>query len=180
MYILWSKQEFDDKYILFAKNTFDELKQSFEDFCKKNEEEYDLNTELKEKELDSFSLYSHNDDFNFSNIEDVDANKTIYIYTFNEDGKGGNHHNEIYFEISNNKKELLKRATEYFITESEKTKTKDINEMLDNLKTIVHKVDIIGFNNYYISYLFKFFNKINFITISVSSTSSVGKLQCHL
>jgi hypothetical protein len=86
MYVLWSKQAFDNKYILFAKNTLDELKQSFEDFCKKNEDEYDLNTELKEKELDSFSLYSHNDDFYFSNIEDVDANKPIYIFTFNEDG----------------------------------------------------------------------------------------------
>jgi len=37
--------------------------------------------------------------------------------------------------LSNNKKELLDRATEYFIAESKKTRNKDIKEMLDNLNT---------------------------------------------
>ena len=57
MYILWSTEKFDDKYILFAKNTLDELKQEYLDFCEKNKDDYDFNTELKEKDLDNFSLY---------------------------------------------------------------------------------------------------------------------------
>ena len=33
MYILWNKQEYDYKYILFIKNTLGELKQAYIDFC---------------------------------------------------------------------------------------------------------------------------------------------------
>ena len=65
MYILWSTEKFDDKYILFAKNTLDELKQEYLDFCEKNKDDYDFNIELKEKDLDNFSLYSNDSDFYF-------------------------------------------------------------------------------------------------------------------
>ena len=68
MYILWSKEKFDDKYILFAKNTLDELKQEYLDFCEKNKDDYYFDAELKEKELDNFSLYSNDCDFYYSNI----------------------------------------------------------------------------------------------------------------
>ena len=135
MYILWSAEKFDDKYILFAKNTLDELKQEYLDFCEKNKDDYDFNIELKEKDLDNFSLYSNDSDFYFSNITGVDANETIYIFTFIEDGEGGNRHNVIYFEISNDKEELLTRATEYFLTESRETGVDHINNMIKKLKT---------------------------------------------
>ena len=44
-------------------------------------------------------------------------------------------HNVIYFEISNDKEELLTRATEYFITESRETGLDHINNMIKKLKT---------------------------------------------
>ena len=66
--------------------------------------------------MDSFSDDSK---FYFSNIDNIDDNKTIYIYT--ENSECGDYHNQIYFEISNNKEALLERATEYFINKSIKT-----------------------------------------------------------
>jgi hypothetical protein len=144
MYILWSKQEYDYKYILFIKNTLDELKQAYIDFCEKNKEDYDFDTfdNIKEKNLHSFSLYSEDCNFYYSNIEEVNVDEPIYIFTFEENEEAG-YYNEIYFELSNNKKELLERATEYFITESKKTKQKHIKEM-------IQKLDVIG--NYEIPY----------------------------
>ena len=58
MYILWNKQEYDYKYILFIKNTLGELKQAYIDFCEKNKEDYDFDMvdDIKEKDLDSFSF----------------------------------------------------------------------------------------------------------------------------
>lgn len=139
MYILWSEQEYDDKYILFIKNTLDELKEAYIYFCQKNIDNYDFDTinnlKIKERDLDSFSLYSHDCTFYYQNVKELVHDKPIYIFTFKEDGEGQDYHNEIYFELSNSKKKLLERATEYFITESKKTKKKDIKEMLDNLDT---------------------------------------------
>ena len=135
MYILWSKEKFNDKYILFAKNTLDELKQEYLGFCEKNKDDYYFDTEIKEKELDNFSLYSNECDFYFSNIPDTDANETVYIFTFVEDGEGSDRHNVIYFEILNDKEELLKIATEYFITESIENDDDHVNTMIKNLKT---------------------------------------------
>lgn len=135
MYILWSKEEFNGKYILFAKNTLDELKQTYNDFCEKNKEEYDFDTLLKEKELDSFSSYSHDYDFYYSEIKNVDANKPIYIFIFHEDGEGGNYHDEMYFSISNDKEKLLEIATDNFMLESRKTEKENIDEMINSLRT---------------------------------------------
>ena len=137
MYILWSKQEYDYKYILFIKNTLGELKQAYIYFCEKNKEDYDFDMfdDIKEKDLDSFSLYSEDCNFYYQNIEKLVADKPIYIFTFEEDGES-DYYNKMYFELSNNKKELLEKATEYFITESEKTKKKDIKEMINNLDAV--------------------------------------------
>jgi hypothetical protein len=134
MYIVWTKQKIDGQYVLFAKNTLDELKEVFLNFLKQNEDEYDLDTELIEEELKSFSLYSKDDDFYYSNIENVDATDDIYVFTFHEDGEGGSYYSEIYFDIAN-KEELLDTAKEFFINESAETTEEDINKMLNNLET---------------------------------------------
>jgi 3-dehydroquinate dehydratase len=138
MYILWNKQEYDYKYILFIKNTLGELKQAYIDFCEKHKEDYDFDMfdDIKEKDLDSFSLYSTDCNFYYQNIEELVADKPIYIFTFEEYGEGGDYHHEMYFELSNNKKKLLERATEYFITESKKTQKKHIKEMIHNLDVV--------------------------------------------
>ena len=59
MFILWSKQKFEGKYILFAENTLTNLKEKFIEFCKINEDLYEINEELKEEELNNFSLYDN-------------------------------------------------------------------------------------------------------------------------
>lgn len=136
MFILWTKQEFDGKYILFAKNTLKELKKEFKKFCKLNEDTYEINKELKEEELNSFSKYDKDDNFYYCEIKDVSANfvlNDIYILIFNEDGEGGRYHNELYFRFSNSRDALLEIATDFFMEESEKTKEEDINEMLEEL-----------------------------------------------
>jgi len=133
MYILWSKEEYNDKYILFAKNTIEELKIEYLKFCKENEDDYNFDKELKEQELESFSTYSQDCDFYVSHIENEDANEKIYIFKFHEDGEGGSYHDEIYLHISNNKDKLLKIAIDYFTTESKKTKDKHIQIMLNKL-----------------------------------------------
>ena len=135
MFILWSKQKYDNKYILFIKNSFDELKQVFEEFCEKNKDNYNINTELKEQDLDNFSSYTDDYNFYFFENENINADEPIYIFIFNEDGEGGSYYNELYFELSNSKEELLEIATEYFINESKKTKQKHIDEMLSELNT---------------------------------------------
>ncbi len=134
MYILWSQQEYDDKYVIYASNNLDKLKHFYLKFCEKNKDDYTFNKNLIEKELNSFSLYSRDCDFYFSKI-DADAEKQIYIFTFEEDGEGQDYYNQIYFNISNNKESLFEIATEYFITESKKTSKKDIDKMLEKLKT---------------------------------------------
>jgi hypothetical protein len=138
MYILWSKQEYDNKYIIFIENTLEKLKQLYVAFCEKNKDDYNFDTfdNIKEKDLDSFSLYSRDCNFYYSNVEGVDANKQIYIFTFNEYEECGYYH-RMYFEISPDKDELLERATEYFITESRKTKQKHIDEMISNVERLV-------------------------------------------
>ena len=52
---------------------------------------------------------------------------------FYEDGEAINY--EIYSNISNNKEELLKIATDYFIFESRKTEKENIDEMINSLNT---------------------------------------------
>jgi hypothetical protein len=136
MFVLWSKQEYNGKYILFCKNTLEELNESFTQLHKNNIDEYEINPVLNEKELDSFSLYENDYEFYFSNIPNVDANQTIYIFTFTENGEGQSYYNEIYFVLSNNKDYLLKTATEFFTDSSEKKEVIHIKRMLKSLKTI--------------------------------------------
>jgi hypothetical protein len=126
MFILWSEQEYDKKYILFAKETLDEIKDAFSNFCQQK----NIQVGLIEGVLDTVYKYSKDHDFYYSNIEDVDINKKIYIFKFHGDGEGGTYHDEYYFEISNNIDELLDSAIEFFLNESE---DKDIREMFDVL-----------------------------------------------
>jgi len=133
MFILWSKQKFDGKYILFAENILDDLKYKFMTFCEINKDLYEINEELKEEELTNFSLYDKDENFYYCEIENVNVDDEIYIFTFHEDGEGGDYHNELYFRISNNKEELLEIATEFFESESKNIEIKDITEMLEEL-----------------------------------------------
>jgi len=129
MFVLWSEQEYDDKYILFIKETLDEIKDAFSDFCQQR----NINAQLTEESLERIDGYSKDRDFYYSNIENVDINKKIYIFKFHEEGEGGSYHNEYYFELSNSKEELLETAGEFFVNESSETADEDIEEMLDNL-----------------------------------------------
>jgi hypothetical protein len=133
MFILWSKQKFDGKYILFAENILNDLKEKFIEFCEINKDLYEINEELKEEELTNFSLYDKDENFYYCEIEDVNVDDEIYIFIFQEDGEGGDYHNELYFRISNNKEELLEIATEFFESESKNIEIKDITEMLEEL-----------------------------------------------
>ena len=133
MFILWSKQKFEGKYILFAENTLTNLKEKFIEFCKINEDLYEINEELKEEELTNFSLYDNDENFYYCEIEDVNVDNEIFTFTFQEDGEGGSYHNELYFRISNNKEELLEIATEFFESESKNIEIKDITKMLEEL-----------------------------------------------
>lgn len=139
MFILWTKKfhDYNNKCVLFCKNTLEELKETFAEFCEKK----DLgNTTLKEKELDTFSAYDNDNDdelFYYSKVKRVNADKPIYILKFGEDGGGGSWHREYYFEISNSKTKILKTATDYFIQNSEDNDEKDIAEMIRGLKSRV-------------------------------------------
>jgi hypothetical protein len=139
MFIVWSDDiiHFDDQYILFAKNTLKELKETFFQFCREND--FDLNKiQFTEKELDAICLYSspmHDDSFYYCEIENVDAEKIIYVLTFHEDGEGGNSDNKLFFRISNNQNELLVTAIEFFQYECKHTESNHINEMLRHLNS---------------------------------------------
>ena len=132
MFILWSKQEINDRCIFAVKHTLEQIVETFEAVVKEN----DLSeTHLREQELDSFSVYSQDNDFYWFEDTDLVPDEPIYVFRFEEAGGGGDRHHELYFELSNNVEYLLKRATEYFITESRKTSSKHVNAMLAALRT---------------------------------------------
>lgn len=135
VYVLWSKQEIDDKYILSIKNTLEELKAAYATFYKKKKKEYDIEENIQESELESFTPYS--DDYNtyYCEISNIDINKEIYIFKCRESGEGGGYHEYIDISISNTKEELYENAITIFCNESEKTSKKHIKKMLETLKT---------------------------------------------
>ena len=133
MYIVYTQDKFNEKYVLFASNSLDKLKQDYLDFYETNKDDYDLNEVLVEKELDSFSLNRPSSNFYYSNIEEVDANEKIYIFIFKQEEEVG-YNNHIFFVFSNSKEKLLETAIDYFEGESAKTEQKDIDKMLNSLK----------------------------------------------
>jgi hypothetical protein len=62
MFLLWSKATYDGKYLLFARESLDEIRQDYfgfwENYGDGDEDEYDPQTELIEKDLEAFSVYS--------------------------------------------------------------------------------------------------------------------------
>lgn len=85
MYIVYTQDKFDEKYVLIASNSLDKLKQDYLNFYETNKDDYDLNKVLVEKELDSFSLNRPDSKFYYSNIENVESNEKIYIFIFTQE-----------------------------------------------------------------------------------------------
>lgn len=136
MFLLWSKATYDGKYLLFAKESLDEIRQDYFDFCEENfGDESDPQTELIEKKLEAFSVYSCDWTFYVTHLANVNANKPIFVFMFTEDGEGASCHNEISFHLSNDREEMLAVARDYFETESRDTEEADVRAMIDSLNT---------------------------------------------
>ena len=110
-YIIWSK---DQDCIVNIVQTLDEVKHH----------------NATEKELDSFSLYSMDENKYYCHAK-LDVKRLIYIFTFIE---SGGYHRTQYVRLSNSYDEILETATEFFINESEDNKQSDIEQMLTELK----------------------------------------------
>lgn len=135
MHFLWSEQH--DKYIWLYKNSLSELKQAYKDFCDENENEEDDEEnsfkfdDIQQKNLDTFSEITGDDNIYYSNDEEVDANKPVYIFTFDTDKHGCYH--ETIIILSNDKYELLEIAKDTFMMETNRTEKKEVDKMLKKL-----------------------------------------------
>ena len=130
MYVIWTKEDFKNKFILFVNNSLEEINKIFSEFIEKNKEDYEFNEELKYSE--NISYTKRDTYFYLSNIKNVDANEKIYILQYDESEEVGYFHHTL-FELSNKKETLLEKAIELFIVDSKKTEKKDIDKMYNSL-----------------------------------------------
>jgi hypothetical protein len=94
MFILWTNTKYDNQYVLSAKNTLNEIKQFFVDFCEENEADDGFaESNLMEKDLGSIDVNEIDFKFYYCEIDGVDANKPLYILIFTGDEEDGTNHN---------------------------------------------------------------------------------------
>ena len=130
MYVIWTRTDFNNKFILFANNSLEEINKIFKEFIEKNKEDYEFNKELIYSEDIDFT--KRNTYFYLSECKNVNADKKIYILQYNENEEVG-YYDYTYFKLSNDREILLERAIEFFMEDSKKTQKKDIDKMCNFL-----------------------------------------------
>ena len=136
MFIIWKNgTNREDNFILFAKNTLDELKETFFEYCKKKNISIN-NDDLTKNEqiLKGIDLYELDDNYYYCNIENIDANKEIYMFSYNECGDDSSYFEVMCFSFSNNKEELFNVAEQIFCEKSMETTQEDIKLMINAIK----------------------------------------------
>jgi hypothetical protein len=129
MFILWSNFKYKNQYVLCAKNTLDKIKQFFVEFCDENiADEGFAESNFIEKNISLLDVNEIDVKFYYCEVDDVDADKPLYILNFIKVGEDSPYEKFIYTKLSNDKNYLMKIAREHYVRESGTTDEKVITE----------------------------------------------------